>query len=265
LNWLFAIKYFFTGIDTLRKCWALQWLLTIKHISTGTCPLRKRWAFQWWLQIDLGGGLRPVKSTDARLAEVAKLGIASAIIPQVGHLAGVITAADLWGMDCHSLARDQYQPNTFLSLRSQTLFCHPGVKHLFVAQESLTLQRHKAHWALAKQGAEKGKTGKAGGCDTQERLIPAKQLSMIVNIQDWRSWIRKEHLLWLLSSCCITVLWVHQEKPALECHLECHLVQLHTVAVFLHGPHIHDASAGSCKCGFPVPAILGSDDKPSEL
>lgn len=34
-------------------------------------------------QIDLGGGLRPVKSLDARLAEVAKLGIKSAVIPMV--------------------------------------------------------------------------------------------------------------------------------------------------------------------------------------
>jgi len=37
------------------------------------------------VQIDLGGGLRPVKSLDARLAEVAKLGIKSAVIPKVCH------------------------------------------------------------------------------------------------------------------------------------------------------------------------------------
>uniref|UniRef100_A0A7S3QXW9 RecA family profile 1 domain-containing protein n=1 Tax=Dunaliella tertiolecta TaxID=3047 RepID=A0A7S3QXW9_DUNTE len=33
-------------------------------------------------EIDLGGGLRPVKSLDTRLAEVAKLGIKSAVIPK---------------------------------------------------------------------------------------------------------------------------------------------------------------------------------------
>jgi len=44
-------------------------------------------------QIDLGGGLRPVKSLDARLAEVAKLGIKTAIIPKVSapaRSAGVV-------------------------------------------------------------------------------------------------------------------------------------------------------------------------------
>eukprot|EP00967_Tisochrysis_lutea_P028182 scaffold32782_cov16-Tisochrysis_lutea.AAC.1 len=45
-----------------------------------TIPALRSWPS---LQIDLGGGLRPVKSLDTRLAEVAKLGIKSAVIPKV--------------------------------------------------------------------------------------------------------------------------------------------------------------------------------------
>jgi predicted ATP-dependent serine protease len=36
------------------------------------------------LQVDLGGGLRPVRALDLRLAELAKLGLTRIIIPKVG-------------------------------------------------------------------------------------------------------------------------------------------------------------------------------------
>jgi predicted ATP-dependent serine protease len=35
------------------------------------------------LQVDLGGGLRPVRALDLRLAELAKLGLTRIIIPKV--------------------------------------------------------------------------------------------------------------------------------------------------------------------------------------